>query len=149
MVDWVSQRLLLLDPDYDRRERIAFFLRHSGFEVALGAGSCGGIAALSQSDVDLIILAQHCPAMCDCEVARQVFRVFDIPKIVLGDEYEEVAGIPFLEMGADAYLPLPLNAREMLARIRMLLSRATREERNATPAGGIAGMPERQSSKVY
>ncbi|MBN1855958.1 MAG: response regulator transcription factor [Dehalococcoidia bacterium] len=143
------QRILLLDPDCERRERIAFFLRHTGYQVDVGVGSRNVAVGQRRSEADLVIVAQHCPAMCDCGVARQMFRLFDMPKIVLGDDYEEVAGVPFLEMGADAYLPMPLDAREMLARVRMLLSRSTKEERNLTSAGGFACTPEGSASRVY
>ena len=57
-----------------------------------------------------------------------MFRLFDnVPKIVLGEEPEEVAGIPYLEMGADAYVPSPLDARELMARIRSLLAAGSRQ----------------------
>ena len=122
------QRILLLDPDSERSEKLAFLLRHSGFFVDLRAGEMRGTAGLRETKPDLVLVAEHCPSLQDRQAARLVFRLFDnVPKIVLGEEPEEVAGIPYLEMGADAYVPSPLDARELMARIRSLLAAGSRQ----------------------
>ena len=124
------QRILLLDPDAERSEQLAFLLRHSGFVVDLGAGGMRGTAVLRERKPDLVLVAEHCPTLQDRQAARLVFRLFDnVPKIVLGEEGEEVAGIPYLEMGADAYLPRPLNTRVLLARVRSMMYRYERKPR--------------------
>ena len=121
------QRILLLDPDSERSHELAFLLRRSGFFVDVREGGMAGTATLRQSSPDLVLVAEHCPTLQDRQAARLVFRLFgDVPKIVLGEEGEEVAGIPYLEMGADAYLPRPLNTRVLLARIRSMLYRFER-----------------------
>jgi len=121
------QRILLLDPDAERSVKLAFLLRRSGFFVDVREGGMAGTATLRQSSPDLVLVAEHCPTLQDRQAARLVFRLFgDVPKIVLGEEGEEVAGIPYLEMGADAYLPRPLNTRVLLARIRSMLYRFER-----------------------
>jgi len=124
------QRILLLDPDSERSQKLAFLLRHSGFFVDLGEGGMGGTALLRRTQPDVVLVAEHCPTLQDRQAARLVFRLFeDVPKIVLGEEVEEVAGIPYLEMGADAYLPRPLNTRVLLARVRSMLYRFERKRR--------------------
>jgi DNA-binding response OmpR family regulator len=57
------------------------------------------------------------------ELCIRIRELSDVPIIVLGQEQEEVAGVEFLEMGADAYLPSPLSLRELLARVHSLLRR--------------------------
>jgi two-component system OmpR family response regulator len=52
-----------------------------------------------------------------------------------GDEMDRVLG---LEMGADDYLPKPFNARELLARIKVVLRRV-----RDLPMDSLADMPER------
>jgi len=124
------QRILLLDPDAERSLRLAFLLRRSGFFVDVREGGMAGTATLRQSSPDMVLVAEHCPTLQDRQAARLVFRLFeDVPKIVLGEEVEEVAGIPYLEMGADAYLPRPLNTRVLLARVRSMLYRFERKRR--------------------
>lgn len=120
------QRILVLDPQDERRERLTFILRHSGFMVDVGAGGLRGTSVPRGCDPDLVVLAQGCPTLEHREAASLALKLFDVPTIVLGEEQEEVAGIPYLEMGADVYLPRPLNLRELLARVRSLLSRSSR-----------------------
>ena len=133
------QRILVLDPQVERRERVTFILRHSGFMVDAGTGGLRGTSVPRGRDPDLVVLAQGSPALENREVDRLVLNLSDVPKIVLGEEHEEVAGIPYLEMGADVYLPTPLNVRELLARVRSLLSRSSR----ARPGGVSEGTVER------
>ena len=125
-VEWVVQRILVLDPQVDRRERLTFILRHSGFMVDAGTGGLRGMSVPRGCSPDLVVLAQGSPTLEQREAERLVLKQFGVPKIVLGEEQEEVAGIPYLELGADVYLPTPLNVRELLARVRSLLSRSSR-----------------------
>ena len=142
------QRILLLDPDSERSQKLAFLLRHSGFFVDLGEGGMGGTALLRRTEPDMVLVAEHCPTLQDRQAARLVFRLFeDVPKIVLGEEREEVAGIPYLDMGADAYLPRPINTRVLLARIRSMLYRFERKRQGGSdrqpdslPYGDTSGM---------
>jgi two-component system phosphate regulon response regulator OmpR len=50
-----------------------------------------------------------------------------LPIVMLTAKGEEIDRIIGLEMGADDYLPKPFNPRELLARIRSVLRRRTRE----------------------
>ena len=120
-------RILLLDPYPKRRQKLAFLLRHSGFIVELGEGGIEATTRLERTQPDMVLVSEHCPTLQDREAARLAFGLFDnVPKIVLGEEAEEVAGIPYLELGADAYLPKPLNTRVLLARVRSMMHRYER-----------------------
>ncbi len=57
----------------------------------------------------------------------------DIPIIMLTARGEETDRIVGLEMGADDYLPKPFSARELLARIKVILRRARSLPRNLQP----------------
>jgi DNA-binding response OmpR family regulator len=57
------------------------------------------------------------------ELCIRIRELSDVPIIIIGQEEKEAAGVEFLEMGADAYLPSPLRLRELLARVRSLLRR--------------------------
>jgi len=130
LVEWVVQRILVLDPQDERRERLTFILRHAGFMVDVGGGGLHGTSVLRDCDPDLVVLAQEFPALEHIGAASLLLKLPDVPTIVLGEEQEEVAGIPYLELGADVYLPTPLNVRELLARVRSILGR------RAMPAEG-------------
>ena len=119
------RRILILDIDTERRERLAFLLRHMGYMVDVHPGG-GEDLAMRTGEPDLVLVSEQVMGVGGRSVAARVLKRFDAPKVVMGNEPEGVAGIPYLELGADAYLPAPLNARELLARVRSLLFRASR-----------------------
>ena len=119
-------RILIIDTDMERRDRLAFLLRHSGFYVGFHSGRGCSLREHVSAQPDLVLVSQSSPELRNWDSAREEVRRLDAPVIVIGTEGEEVAGIPYLEMGADVYLPTPLNARELLARVRSLLSRSSK-----------------------
>jgi DNA-binding response OmpR family regulator len=124
------RRIVILDTDVERCKRLAFLLRHMGYVVDVHPGEDGDFA-MGAEEPDLVLVSEQVMGSGEREVAAWVLKKFDAPKLVLGSEAEEVAGIPYLELGADAYLPAPVNLRLMLARVRSLLNRPLR--RNDCP----------------
>jgi DNA-binding response OmpR family regulator len=64
------------------------------------------------------------PALSGFEVLRRLRQSSNTPVIMLtarGDDVDRIVG---LEIGADDYLPKPVNPRELVARIRAVLRRA-------------------------
>ena len=88
------------------------------------------MAEVSRSSPDIVVLRENSRRLNGDELCIRIRELSDVPIIVLGQEQEEAAGVEFLEMGADAYLPSPLRLRELLARVRSLLRR-TRAPREA------------------
>ena len=117
------QKILLVDTDLALRDKLAFILQHSGFQV-VSAGRCEqALAEIDESDPDLIVMAENNHMFSGGEVCVRIRELCQAPIIILGQNREEAAGIDLLEMGADAYLISPLNLRELLARVRSLLRR--------------------------
>jgi len=118
------QKILLIHPDLVLRKELAFALRHSGFRVVGTAMGDEALGEINRSLPDLIVMAEERRRLKAEELCIRIREVCQAPIIILGQDHEEAAGIEFLEMGADAYLPSPLNIRELLARVRSLLRRA-------------------------
>jgi DNA-binding response OmpR family regulator len=118
------KRILLICPDLALTEELAFFLRHSGFQVANAVESGQVLAEVDRSGPDLILMRQNSHRLNGDHLCIRIREVSDVPIIVLGQNCDETEGVEMLEMGADAYLTTPLNPRELLARIRALLRRS-------------------------
>ena len=128
---WNVKRILLVCADPAMTEELTFFLQHSGFHVASAGESRQVIDEMERTDPDLILMREKNSRLNGDELCVRIRELSDIPIIVLGWGPEEEAGVEILEMGADAYLPSPLDSRELLARIRSLL------RRRRTPNPGV------------
>ena len=119
------QKLLLVDDDPELQELIAAFLEKQGYDVvAVGDGRTMD-RALSHEDVDLLILDLMLPGEDGLSIARRLKRNTNTPIIIVSAQGEDVDRIVGLEVGADDYMAKPFNPRELLARVRAVLRRAT------------------------
>jgi DNA-binding response OmpR family regulator len=117
------ERILLVCPDLAMTEELTFALQHSGFRIVNAAESKQALAEIDRSSPDLVVMRENSHRLNGDELCIRIRELSDVPIIVLGQEQEEVAGVEFLEMGADAYLTSPLSLRELLASVRSLLRR--------------------------
>ena len=118
-------RVLLIDDDKRLHELLASYLEGNGFEVQWAQDGPRGLAALAAAAFDLVLLDLMMPGMDGLEVCRRIRERSRIPVVMLtarGDETDRVVG---LEIGADDYLPKPFSPRELLARMRAVLRRAS------------------------
>src|SRR5437870_9383599 len=69
------------------------------------------------------------PDIDGIEICRRIRQKSDVPILMLTARDEDVDKIIGLEVGADDYLTKPFNPRELVARVKSILRRATPERR--------------------
>ncbi|MDZ7752912.1 MAG: response regulator [Gammaproteobacteria bacterium] len=115
--------ILVVDDDPEIRQLLSTYLEKNGLRVTTAADGPAMWRVLERSRVDLIVLDLMLPGTDGLELCRTLRVHSRIPVIMLtarGDEMDRILG---LEMGADDYLPKPFSARELLARIKVVLRR--------------------------
>ena len=118
-------RVLIVDDDIELCRLLAERLLPEGFALeAVHNGTRGLERAMSQEHA-LVILDLMLPGMGGLDVLRHLRRQSPVPVLVLTARGEDVDRILGLEIGADDYLPKPFNPRELVARIRAILRRAS------------------------
>ncbi len=119
-------RLLLVDDDRELSALLADFLSLEGFSVDRVHTGDAALTTVAEQHYGLIVLDIMLPGTQGLDVLRQLReRRVTTPIIMLtarGDDTDRIVG---LELGADDYLPKPCNPRELSARIRAVLRRAT------------------------
>lgn len=118
-------RVLVVDDDPALRELLRDYLGLSGFQVDEAEGGEQMRQRMAQALPDLVVLDIMLPGEDGLSLARTLRRHSNLPILMLsarGDEIDRVVG---LEVGADDYLAKPFSPRELLARIRALLRRAS------------------------
>jgi DNA-binding response OmpR family regulator len=90
-----------------------------------------------------VILDVMLPGLDGFEVLRRIRQKSSVPILMLtarGDETDRIVG---LEVGADDYLPKTFSTRELLARLRAVLRRATGTPKADAPAAELVVGPLR------
>ena len=119
-------KILLIQPDLRAREELTFLLQHLGFQVVGTAGVEQALAELPKRFFSLILIAENADSSSGANGHEGWLRIRETsqaPIIVLGRYQEEAAGVDFLEMGADGYLPTPLNHRLLVAQSHTYIRR--------------------------
>lgn len=125
--------ILIVDDDREIRDLLARFLSKHGYRVTVVADGKEMRRALSDWSIDLIVLDLMLPGEDGLTLCRNLRVKSQTPVIMLTMMGEETDRIIGLEMGADDYLPKPFNPRELLARMKAVLRRAS-----CTPANQVA-----------
>ncbi len=91
------------------------------------------LAELQAGEFEIVILDVMLPSVGGLDVMRKLGASYSTPILMLtarGDDVDRIVG---LELGADDYLSKPFNPRELVARIRAILRRAS----SRAPRGGV------------
>ncbi|HEY1394291.1 MAG TPA: response regulator transcription factor [Methylibium sp.] len=123
-----TARLLLIDDDLRLTGMVGDYLRSSGFEVDVAPTLGAGRQALARETYDALVLDLMLPdgdGLDLCRELRANSRTRALPLLMLTARGEPMDRILGLELGADDYLPKPFEARELLARLKALLRRAS------------------------
>ena len=124
----MAESILIVEDETTLAEAVAYSLGQEGFSVFLAAEGPGALRSFEEHHPDLVILDLMLPGINGWDL----FKAFrkqrsHVPVVMLtarADEPDRVAG---LEMGADDYVTKPFSMRELVARVRAVLRRATTE----------------------
>jgi two-component system, OmpR family, response regulator len=128
-----TDHILIVDDDSEIRLLLGRYLQKNGLRVSSVADGRAMWQALDKGAFDLIVLDLMLPGDDGLTLCRTLRARSDIPIIMLTARGEETDRIVGLEMGADDYLPKPFSARELLARIKVILRRARSLPPNLQP----------------
>lgn len=119
-------RLLLVDDEAALREPLTDYLVRQGFLVDQAASAAQARSLLRTATPDLALLDIMMPGEDGLALCRHLIESRAIPVIFLTARGEATDRIVGLEIGADDYVVKPFDPRELVARIRSVLRRASR-----------------------
>jgi two-component system, OmpR family, response regulator len=118
-----TDHILIVDDDAEIRTLLGRYLEKNGLRASAVGDGRAMWQALEREVFDLVVLDIMLPGDDGLTLCRQLRAKSEIPIIMLTARGEETDRIVGLEMGADDYLPKPFSARELLARIKVILRR--------------------------
>lgn len=120
-------RILIVDDEEMLVKGLKRSLEAEGFEIDTAYNGTQALEKCLNHHFDLLILDLMLPEIDGYEVFRRVRQVSQIPIIMVTAKGEDVDKIIGLELGADDYLAKPFNTRELIARIRAVLRRSSKD----------------------
>jgi DNA-binding response OmpR family regulator len=121
----MSQKILLVDDEPEILDICRDYLKASAFEVVTAKDGVQGLSAARREKPDLIVLDLMMPEMDGLDLCREIRRESNVPIIMLTARVEEVDKLIGLEIGADDYMTKPFSPRELVARVKVVLRRAS------------------------
>ena len=121
-----APHILIVDDDQRIRDLLARFLQENGFRVTTAENSATARANMRGLSFDLLVLDVMMPGETGLELAKALRETHDIPILMLTARAEPDHRIQGLEAGVDDYLAKPFEPRELLLRLRNILSRQKR-----------------------
>lgn len=123
-----AKTVLIVDDEAPIREMIALTLEMADYRVLEANSAQAAHALIVDHQPDLILLDWMMPGTSGIELARRLKRdpaTAELPIIMLTAKGEEDNKVQGLEAGADDYIAKPFSPRELMARLKAVLRRAS------------------------
>jgi DNA-binding response OmpR family regulator len=118
--------VLVVDDEPIVRDVVVRFLRREGYRTLEAGDGDTALALVETESPDLVVLDLMLPGTDGMSVCRRIRARSELPVIMLTARTEEADRIVGLELGADDYVTKPFSPRELAARVKTVLRRASR-----------------------
>ncbi|MBQ1904776.1 MAG: response regulator transcription factor [Ruminococcus sp.] len=117
-------KILVVDDEAKIRMIIKEYAEFEGYEVEQAADGMEAVEKAKGGDFDIIIMDVMMPRLDGYSAVKEINKEKKTPVIMLsarGEEYDKLFGF---EIGVDDYVVKPFSPKELMARIKAVLSRA-------------------------
>lgn len=134
-----TARVLLVEDDERLAELIAEYLGKNGLDMHWIRRGDTAIEKTHEIEPDLLLLDVMLPGLDGFDICRELrARGATLPIVFLSARDEDFDRVVGLELGADEFIPKPVQPRVLLAHVRAMLRRAGMRERAPSLGEGIA-----------
>ena len=123
----MTTTILVVDDERNIVQLARLYLDKEGFQVEAAYDGAEALEKAKAVQPDLIILDIMMPEMDGLAVCQELRKTSNVPIIILTARDDDVDRIVGLELGADDYITKPFNPRELVARVKAVLRRASNE----------------------
>ena len=118
-------KILIVDDEDAIRVGFKEYAEFLDFEVTEAIDGMQAVELCRKHDFDIIVMDVMMPRMDGFTAVKEIKKIKDIPVLMLsarGEEYDKLFGF---EVGVDDYVTKPFSAKEVIARIQVIISRHT------------------------
>lgn len=116
-------QILVVDDDAHIRDVIRFALEDAGMVAREAENGQRAMQGFSETCPDLVVLDVGMPEMDGFETCKAIRKQSDVPILFLTARDEEIDRVLGFELGGDDYVSKPFSPRELVLRIRAILTR--------------------------
>jgi DNA-binding response OmpR family regulator len=124
----MNRTILVVDDDKKIVDLVSLYLKRDGYSVLAAYDGQDALDTARRKQPDLIVLDLLLPELDGTDVCLLLRAESHVPIIMLTARSTDEDKLLGLDIGADDYLTKPFNPRELVARIRAVLRRATPDE---------------------
>jgi len=134
------QRILIAEDDAKTASLLRLYLEHAGYAVHTAPNGRAALAAVENQKPSLLLLDLMLPEINGLDVCRTLRARGDLPIIMLTARTTEEDKLRGLHLGADDYVCKPFSPREVVARVRTVLRRASAKDAGGPPVLHLGGV---------
>jgi DNA-binding response OmpR family regulator len=118
-------KVLIIEDEKDLSSILKAYLERAGYQVWTSERGDEGLDLWQKNKPDMVLLDLNLPGMDGIDIARKIRQTDETPIIMVTARVEEVDRLLGLELGADDYITKPYSPREVVARVKAVLRRAS------------------------
>ena len=119
-------RILIVEDEPAMVAGLRDNFEYEGYEVISASDGVAGLERALRDNPDLVVLDVMMPQMSGLDVCKQLkAQRPTMPIIMLTARGQEIDKVVGLELGADDYVTKPFSIRELMARVKAVLRRAS------------------------
>lgn len=141
-------KLFVLEDDAAIGMGLSYSLKNEGYDVTVAKNVKSAYDILNKETFSLYILDLTLPDGSGYDVCREIKKSGDFPVIFLTAYDDEVNVVMGLDLGADDYISKPFRIKELLARIKSVLRRYSKDSPDGVVSVGSIKVNTNEA-KVY
>lgn len=123
-----NNTILMIDDDKNICRIVTLYLEKEGFKVEAVNNGTEGLKRFRELSPAMVLLDVMLPGMDGWQICREIREESEVPIIMLtakGEVFDKILG---LELGADDYLAKPFDTKELVARVKAVIRRSTKQD---------------------
>jgi len=120
-------KIFIIEDDNKIRDELAIFLDKYGYECSFSDDFKNIVEVAIKIEPDLVLLDVNLPYFDGYHICKEIRKVSNIPIIVVTSRDTDLDELMSINLGADDFVTKPYNAQILLARIKAVLSRYSRQ----------------------
>lgn len=122
-------KVLIVEDDQKISRFLELELQHEGYETDTAADGRKGLGKVNAITYDIVLLDLMLPELSGIEVCRRMRNAKNHTPVIMLTAKDDVSDkVTGLDSGADDYVTKPFAIEELLARIRVAVSRTRRKQ---------------------